>query len=319
MTSTSQRRSSSDVPPIDPEALRSGVWFYDRPSGSLERETVVAESGLRWLYHTLVGLLLSRLVLARRWPSALYGWYQSSRFSHRKIAGFVEDLSIDMSESRRSLGEFRSFNDFFTRKLKPEARPLQGDSDLLLSPADGRVWAIQTIDRGTVLPIKGREFQIDTLLGRPELAQSFMGGSVVCVRLCPADYHRYHFPDDGIPGLAWQIRGRYHSVNPLALESGLHIFDGNQRDVTLFESNNFGRLALIEVGAMFVGQIVQTYAPNQPVKRGSEKGFFTFGASTTVMLIEPGRVILDQDLLDHSRAGLETRLLMGTRIGRRST
>jgi len=311
MTSTPPGQSSSDQ--------ADGVRFYDRDTGQVQREIVYAESGVRWCYQTRLGRTISHLLLARRLPSRIYGWYQDSRLSRRKIAHFVNVLGIDMEECARPLEDFDSFNDFFTRQLKPAARPIDPDSATLLSPADGRVWAVQQIDRRTVVPIKGRTFEIDDLLGRPELAERFVGGAAICVRLCPADYHRFHFPDAGTPQAAWKVGGALHSVNPYALASGRRIFDRNQREVTLFDSENFGQIALIDVGAMFVGRIVQTFQPGQPAARGSEKGYFTFGASTTVMLLEPGRVLLDQDLLQQTRSGIETRLKMGTRIGRRAT
>ncbi len=294
----------------------SEIRYVDRRSGALETETVYGESALRWLYTTKTGRWLERTLLSRRLVSVLYGAYLGSRFSRHKIPHFVSSLGIDPEESVEPPERYRSFNAYFTRKLKPERRPLDPDPDAFLSSADGRLLALPC-EEGMVLPVKGRKFSLADFLKDGALARHFHGGLAIVVRLCPADYHRYHFPASGIAGPSTPIAGRYRSVSPVVIEQDLAVFDENQREVSMLDTERFGKVGIVEVGAICVGKIVQTYTPGA-VTRGQEKGYFEFGGSTQVLLVEKGRVTLDEDLRAHSAAGRETKVCMGERIGHRA-
>jgi len=131
-------------------------------------------------------------------------------------------------------------------------------------------------------------------------------------RLCPVDYHRFHFPDDCKILDSYRIHGKFHSVNPVALAANGKVFLENERQVTILESDNFGKLAFIEVGAMCVGKIVQTYAAGQAkFKRGAEKGYFLFGGSTVIILGEKDRWIPANDILENSEKGIEVLVPLG--------
>lgn len=292
------------------------IRFVDRSTGKTETEIVYGEGALRWLYTTSAGRLLERGLLSRRFISVLYGRYLASGLSRGKIADFVTRLGIDPEESERPPEDYACFNDYFTRRLKPERRPIDPDPEAFVSSADGRLLAFPC-HKGLVLPVKGRKFTLEKFLRSAELARRFAGGWCIIVRLCPADYHRYHFPVAGVPGRSRPIRGRYRSVSPVVIEQDLAVFDENQRQVSLHQSEAFGSIALVEVGAICVGAIVQTYTPGAPVLKGQEKGYFEFGGSTQVLLVEKDRVDVDADLCENSASGVETRVLMGERIARR--
>jgi phosphatidylserine decarboxylase len=161
--------------------------------------------------------------------------------------------------------------------------------------------------------VKGCEVTVDELLGDRALATRFEGGAALVIRLAPADYHRFHFPDRGEAGPARSIPGPLHSVHPVARAAGVPSLR-NRRAVTLVDTPRFGTLALLEIGALCVGTIVQTYAPGS-VQRGQEKGLFRFGGSAMVLLAQAGRLRLDDDLLANTNRGLETVIRMGTRVG----
>lgn len=163
------------------------------------------------------------------------------------------------------------------------------------------------------LPVKGSQISLPELLGDAELAERFQGGVAVIIRLAPADYHRFHFCDDGVASPWRPIAGRLHSVHPIALAAGAPSFR-NRRCVTRLASRHFGELVSVEVGALCVGTIEQTFLPG-PVVRGQEKGMFHFGGSTVVLLAEPGRVELDRDLVESSLQGVETLVRLGERMG----
>ena len=291
------------------------IHYVDRRTGELCEEVVLGGAFVRYVYERALGRALRRTILTRPLFSKAYGKYQSTRLSKRAIPGVVRSLSIDLSEYVVPEGGFLHFNDFFTRRLRPGMRPVETDASRLVSPADGRTFAYTDVDGDTLVPAKGRHVSIRELLKSDEDAQRFAHGTVIIVRLCPSDYHRFHFPCAGVAGPSRTIAGPLESVNPGALARGRAILDRNQRDVTYIDSPTFGRVAYLEIGAMCVGSIVQTFQPGA-VKPGDEKGYFQFGGSTVILVIEPGRIDVDDDLVQNTKRGTETLLRMGEGIAR---
>lgn len=289
------------------------IDYVDRRTGEVREETVMGVAFVRYVYEHALGRALRRAILTRASFSKVYGRYQSSRMSRRGIPSVVESLSIDMSDYLEPEGGFHHFNEFFTRRLRPGARPLDESPDRLVSPADGRLFAYTDVQGDTLVPAKGRHVSIDALLASPREAERFKSGTVVIVRLCPSDYHRFHFPCDGVATRPRTVAGPLESVNPGALAKGRPILDKNQRDITYIDSEQFGRVAYLEIGAMCVGSIVQCYPPGE-VAKGTEKGFFQFGGSTVILVFEPGRIEIDADLVANTRKGLETLVRMGEGI-----
>ena len=171
------------------------IRYYERGREGIQEEAVLGESFIRWAYQSPAAGLISGL--AFRWcvPSAILGKWFDSGFSKGKIRKTIAELSMDESEFLDSTDSYKSFNDFFTRHLKPECRPVDTDPSVVISPADGRVLVFPKLDGADAVPVKGARYGIDDLLGRP--APEFHGGALAVVRLCPADYHRFHFPADG--------------------------------------------------------------------------------------------------------------------------
>ena len=135
-------------------------------------------------------------------------------------------------------------------------------------------------------------------------------------RLCPTDYHRFHFSFNCIPDAPRLINGPLYSVNPIALKRNIQILSENKRVITVLNTKNFGSVLSVEVGATYVGSINQTFAPREHYAKGDEKGYFSFGGSTLVLLFEPGRIQFDQDLIDASKRKIEVRGLFGQSLGR---
>lgn len=274
----------------------------------------MGEALVRYVYERLPGRMLRRSVLTRPLFSKLYGRYQSSARSQRAVGRVIEDLSIPMNDYVVPPEGFASFNDFFVRQLRPGARPVEPDPNRLVSPADGRLFAFANIDGDTLLPAKGRHISLARLLGGEHAARPFAHGAVLIARLCPSDYHRFHFPCAGVANAPQTLPGPLESVNPYALARGHAILDTNQRDLTYVDSPVFGRVAYLEIGAMCVGRIVQTFRTG-PVAAGDEKGYFKFGGSTVIVVLEPGRLRIDDDLLANTKRGLETLVRMGESLG----
>ena len=287
------------------------IEYYDRRTGEVCREKVMGDAAIRWAYQTLSGKLFAHLLFGTSLPSRLLGWYFDSPLSKGKIAGTIADLNIDESEFVRTKEEFDSFNDFFTRKLKSEARPFSTNKDDFLCPADGRLLVYDDIDGNSCLKVKGVEDSVNNLFGH-EVNDSNDGKAAV-VRLCPADYHRYHFPCDGRIVETADVKGMYHSVNPVALKAKKRIFCLNKRSYAIIETKKFGRVAYMEVGAFGVAGIHQTYT-GKDVTRMQEKGYFDFGGSTIVLLFQKGKIEFDADLKENSAKGVETLVKVGETI-----
>ncbi len=236
--------------------------------------------------------------------------------SKSRVKPFIETYGIAEEEHVKRADEFTSFNDFFYRKLKPEARPEDEAEDSVVFPADGRHLGFSKASEVEGVFVKGQQFNLERLLGDSDLAARYADGAAVFSRLCPVDYHRFHFPVAGVPGNARLINGLLYSVNPLALRDRLSILWENKRYVTEIDTEEVGKVLVLEIGATNVGSVNLTYVPTRPVKKGEEKGYFAFGGSATFTIFEPGRVKLADDLLEQSAQQRELYAKVGDYMGK---
>ena len=290
--------------------------IYDRKNKTDIEEVVYGDFFVNLAYGSTLGHSLVWSRLSQKLLSHFIGFYQSTSNSKQRIDKFTQDYSIQMNEFEIPDGGYKSFNDFFIRKLKPKQRPYPEDVKSFGSPAEGRLSAFEIQNAQSILTIKGYPLSIETLLGSSVHAQKFTNGYSMVFRLCPVDYHRFHFPDFGIPTESTRLGKNLHSVNPLAQLKVPNVFLSNERQVSYLESENFGTLAFIEVGALGVGKIHQSYSPNTRVYRGQEKGYFSFGGSTVIVLSQQGRLSIEADILEKSRSGTESLIRLGEVIGR---
>lgn len=292
------------APDIEP------VRYVDRTTGEVEVEKIAGEKWLAWLYHNPVGQLSLRTMVKRKFISTWYGKRMDDPGSADKIGPFVLEYGIDLGISQKKT--FSSFNDFFTRKLLPAARKINPDTNVVTSPADCKMVAYDDIGDMDFM-VKGYSFDVASFLQDTALARNYANGSLLIARLCPADYHRFHFPVSGHVSSTVRIEGDYYSVNPIALRKIIEIFCLNKREYTTIATDEFGDVIMAEVGATMVGSIVQTYTGDTAVK-GMEKGYFKFGGSTVILLFERGKVRIDEDLLRNTSNLLETEVRMGERV-----
>lgn len=294
------------------------IEYIDRQTGRIETETIYGRWALALLYgesrfSRFFSFLFLPIIARISWLSQWYGYLQTRPRSARKVARFIAAYHIDVSEFREST--FPSFNAFFIRKLKEEKRPILSGSTRAALPADGRYLVFPNLHLADQFYVKGQRFDLAAFLQDPSAARRFADGSMLIARLCPTDYHRFHFPCAGVPGPARLINGPLFSVNPLALRKKLWILTENKRMVTEIDTEQFGMVFYIEVGATFVGSIHQTYRPEVKVAKGEEKGYFSFGGSCLVLLFEKGRIRFDEDLVRNSKNGFETKALFGSSLG----
>lgn len=293
------------------------IKYFNRETKSYKIEKVAGDKYLHWTYSSPIGMKLLDLLIKKRLFSKLYGWYCDTGLSRSKIQKFIDDFNINEEEFKELKSSYKCFNDFFTRELIKEARPINYDTKVLISPGDGRVLAYENIDIHKLMQVKGLTYSLTDLLKDQELAQKYSGGCCIILRLCPTDYHRFHFIDDGVCNETKKIHGHFYSVNPIALEKISKLFCENKREYSIFHSENFGDVISVDVGATCVGSIIQTYTPFKKVKKGDEKGYFKFGGSTTILFFQKDKIKIDKDLIEQTSKDFETKVCMGEKIGLR--
>lgn len=292
------------------------IQFYNRYSRAIETEAIYGESFLRWAYEHPLGRLSVRLVATRLWFSAWYGRRMNRPASRTRIRSFVRQFHLNPEEFVQDLDQFEHFNDFFARRLKPEARPIDSSAECAIFPADGRHLGFPDLSATESIFVKGQRWDLPALFQDGALAEQYQRGAAVLSRLCPTDCHRFHFPVGGKAGKPLLIGGVLYSVSPLALRRSLSFLWQNKRMITQLSNPKFGQVALIEFGATNVGSIHQTFSAKKPVLKGQEKGFFRFGGSAVMTFFEPGRVKLAEDVLQNTQNQREVYARMGDAMAR---
>jgi phosphatidylserine decarboxylase len=249
-----------------------------------------------------------------------YDWllaaYQNTRLSARKIKPFIEKHHIDMSEFEP--GPYLSYAAFFERPFRAGVRAFPTDPVSMGAFAEARYFAWEKVQPGQEFPIKGHSLTAEHLLGNAERARPFEDGPVVLARLAPVDYHHLHYPDDGRTTQNERLGKRLWTVNPNALRYQPDILFRNERKVQILETENFGQLGFVEIGALSVGRIVQKHPVDLPFTRGGEKSVFRFGGSAVVLFGEPGAWRPSKDILQKTSEGVETLVKLGDEIARTS-
>ncbi len=299
------------VPAMPAEPIR----YFDRQSRAVKTEHIYGERWMRLAYENPVGRLLVWGLIRRAFFSKWYGHKMRKPESALRILPFISKYEIDVDEFAKSPFDYKTFNEFFYRALRPEARPIAGGEKVAVFPADGRHLAFQDVDRADGFYVKGQQLALADLFAEADVARKFSGGALLISRLCPVDYHRFHFPVAGTPGEPRLINGWLYSVSPIALRRRLRYLVENKRVVTLVESAQFGTVAVIEVGATNVGSIQQSFVPGRVVAKGDEKGLFAFGGSCVITVFQRGSIRFDADVREQSAQQIETFARMGERLG----
>lgn len=282
------------------------MMFFDRKNCCVAEESENGQKSLKFLYHTAFGRFLLK-ILTLPFVSNLVRCYKASRLSRRGISKFARKNGIAVSEE--AMASFRSFNDFFIRK---EERTFREEPNVLCAPADSKL-SVFPITPELRLDIKNSTYSVAELLEDEEMAKHFAGGVCLVFRLAVDDMHRYGYFDDGEIISNKKIPGRLHTVQAISEE--YRVYARNKREVTMMKTSNFGIAAQIEIGALVIGRIVNH--EKTAFRRGEEKGYFEFGGSTVVLLLQD-MPRLDADILEANEKGLETRVSAGERIGEKA-
>lgn len=309
------------------------ILVQDRETGLVLEEKISAfvKLGIRLLYKSVKSDNSSEKIKRMlRVLSLKQGLRYDSSNSKSKIQGFVKfhGLNSTLSECLYpDLSSYPNFNAFFSRRLKPGVRPLEGgvDNTIIVSVADSRLVVFTNVTNAKTLWIKGTGFSIAKLLGksiRKEIENKY---SIAIFRLAPQDYHRVHVPLNGKIIKITHIHGSYYTVNPMAVRSALDVFGENVRTVVTLQTEEYGNVEIVLVGAMMVGSILISVKLNEEVKKGQELGYFKFGGSTVVLIFKNddkntglAKVEWDGDLVSNSNKRLETLVKVGMSVGHKA-
>lgn len=279
--------------------------------GNVICENSLQDRLLEKLYHHKAGRMLLKPLL-HPVVSKAGGRLLDSGLSRWLISPFIRSHSIDMKEYEQK--RYKSYNDFFKRKMLPGMRCIDTDRNSLVSPCDSRL-SVYRINGRNIFSIKHTKYTVKSLLKNKKLADLFEGGYIWIFRLSVEDYHRYIYVDNGKVSKSYKISGIFHTVNPVANDY-YPIYKENTREYSLIKTENFGMLLQMEVGALLVGKI-ENRPGDKKVRRGEEKGNFAFGGSTVILMTQKDTVRPDKDLLHYSVRGIETKVRLGERVGQR--
>ena len=322
-SSTEQPPSNPDIMNIERLELNVPVPFAQhKPEISfIDRDGVVIPE--EFSYHKEIklfnkagaGKLLGSVATSKH-MSKIVGWFQNRQTPFSlKWQKFAAKHNINLNECIIPNGGFSTFNEFFTRKLKPGARVIDQTAGGLVSPADSKVTFVKNISERDVFIIKSSRWSLQKMLGNAALAELYKGGTLISFRLAPEDYHRFHFPCDARPSFSQKIAGKYNSVNPYVFKHDQDPLGENARNIVVLKSPQFNDPLCIIVGAMGVGKIVETFSPQQLYKKGDEMGYFEFGASTVCLLFKSGTIKPASDrFINNSNRMIETAVKQGELI-----
>ena len=271
------------------------MLIYHRNTKSYREEKEYQQKTLHFLYETVIGRVLLRLIIARPWFSRIGSLYQRSKYSHKDIQPFIDEYQIDAKAE-----DFETFNDFFTRKREYSTKTTEKE---LIAVADSKL-SVYQISEDFMLNIKYSQYTLDELVDNQLDISDYKNGTCLIYRLSVDDYHRYVYCDDGVCIKKFFIKGLLHTIRPIA--SRYKVFSRNCREVSVLKTKHFGDVIQIEIGAMLIGKI-----KNHPVDKFNkmdEKGYFEYGGSTIVLLLK-NNIKIDEDIVN------ETQVYIGERIG----
>ncbi|MCL2576806.1 MAG: phosphatidylserine decarboxylase [Defluviitaleaceae bacterium] len=287
---------------------KQSIWVYN--DGQLEQERICPERLMRLIYENPVGGAGLLWLVKRKAVSRLYGLYCRTKLSAKGIPQFIEKYGVDMTGCH---GTYKNFAQFFAREKMGVEFPKE--AHVLGSPCEGLVSIFSDIKPAQIIAAKGTDFSLEELFADAKLAQEYSGGTMVSIRLTPANYHRMHFFDAGVVTSTRLIKGDLYSVSPLALNRVVKLYCRNKRALIQFSTENFDDAVLVEVGATFVGSIVHCFEEGERVNRGDVASYFKPGGSLVLLFLKKGTFKPNPDLILRTIEGVETKIPIGESLG----
>jgi len=303
-----------------------GYLTYNRKNGQIvrEKEPLLKRIKLLVLFSPIMEWIdtTKAMRLYIHTESVNEGKQEGTPASKKQIRNFVEKYGIDMRDFDPSdIDEYKTFEDFFTREHRQGSRPVheQDDNSSAVCVADSRVVAYESVAETKKLWIKGSDFSMAMLLMDTYLAREYAEAAVASFRLSPQDYHRYHAPVAGKIKAFRSIPGDYYQVDPVALQSDVDILTRNRREFLIIETEEFGDVLFVAIGATNVGSVYihdRFHEAGTEVKKGEELGYFQFGGSSIIVAFTKGTITFDKDLLEYSKKQIQVAVEVGMSLGR---
>lgn len=254
--------------------------------------------GLQFLYQTYIGRLV-RPLITNAWTSKCAGWLTNTSLSSYAIPLFIKHYSINTQEiANTNLSSYKTLNEFFIREIKPETRPFDSQETTIISPADGQIYVIESLQESTEFLVKGKPFDLARFIGNQQLAQEYLGGTLIVIYLAPHNYHRFHFPFSCWASAAQRIQGSYESVHSIAYKAGVQPLTENERHLIVLHNKTLQPVLCIPVGALCVGQITETYLAGALYQKAHQMGYFSFGGSTIALLFKKDEIVIERKFAD---------------------
>ncbi|KAL4867074.1 hypothetical protein BDV12DRAFT_171918 [Aspergillus spectabilis] len=250
------------------------------------------------------------------------GKREANPASAKRIRDFVDFFHINMNDFEPSdINSYATFEEFFVRHHKPGTRPIfePENPTSAVCVADSRVVVYEEVAESRNIWIKGQDFSITNLVMDKKLGPQFGDGPVASFRLSPQDYHRYHSPVSGTVKVYRSMPGDYYEVDPLAIRSGVDILTRNARDYVVIDTEEFGEVLFVAIGAAQVGTVEiheKWQKPGAKITKGDELGIFQFGGSSIIVAFQRGRIQFDEDLVRPSKNAVTVDVEVGMSLGR---
>ena len=283
--------------------------YYSRERNSSEDIITESSKTLNFLYGNIFGRLVLKL-FTTKFMANLIASYMNSKLSRKRINKFVSKNNINTFEYESK--NYKSYNDFFTRKVIPYKRPIAANKDTFISTCDSKL-LVYNINEDLTLKIKDAYYSIDTLVDK-DIMEEYKNGLAFVFRLSTDNYHRYCYIDSGTKGKNIHIKGIFHTVQPISLKH-YNFYKTNTREYTVLNTTHFGKVIQVEIGAMGIGRIKNNHEEYK-YKKGEEKGYFEFGGSTIVILVKKNTLNVDKDILENSKNNIETIVKYGEGIAK---
>lgn len=297
--------------------------FYVNTNGEITIEKVSGGAFLTFLYSNFFGKQLNKILFLNRKSILIkmLDYFAKSKYSINQVKKFLKVYDIDLSEFEGDIDpnnlqeSFNSFNDFFLRKLKNGSRTIDNREDVVISPADSKLYVIDNVNKDFNFFIKRKKFSLESFLKSEEEAKDYEEGTLMIFRLAPNDYHRFHAPYNGnITGIREINTNVLQSVNPIAIKSNSEILSENERKVVTVQTEYFDECKIVVVGAMMVGRIKLGFKEGDQIEKGKEIGFFEYGGSTVVLLFKKNMISAKTSFLKNSLSGLESEMKVGEQV-----
>lgn len=290
--------------------------IWDRANDSMIDNKIYGKGILKFLHATIIGRILMRFLFTSKLSNEIITLFNYTIASKGGIRKFIAKYDLDTEELDKPLDKYRTFADFFIRRLKPGARQIDSLPHSVIAPSDSLIQALViSLGSDTRFEIKGTRFLLEDLINDYQQAGKYVGGTLMVFYLAPYNIHHFIYPVAGVLKSIRSIGTKFFSVNSISLENGFRPFDFNRRDISILQTEEMGDVMMVEIGGFYAGKIVQENAILGFKEKGDTKGYFALGGSTVVLAFEKGKFGIDKDIIDMQKQGVTTSVRQGEKIG----